>query len=260
MIGAVVTDNGSEIKAAFQELMRRYGIPHIRISAYNSKANGVVERGHFIIRESIVKACEGQLQKWPEFVHHAFFADRITVSKSTGFSPFYLLYGQHPVLPFDLFEQTHMSPKFYPDMSTEELITLRIQQLYRKHANIDQAAEALAQTRLKSKEEFERKYLRRMVVKDHEEGTLVLVRNSKIEKSLNRKTRPRYLGPYQVVRRTKGGSYILKELDGAVFRQGIAAFRLIPYVTRESQELQTITGYEPDPSESDSDDESEEGN
>lgn len=43
-IGEVVTDNGPEVKGAFEELMRRYGIPQIRISAYNSKANGVVER------------------------------------------------------------------------------------------------------------------------------------------------------------------------------------------------------------------------
>ena len=77
---------------------------------------------------------------------------------------------------------------------------------------------------------------------------------------MNRKTRPRYLGPYQVVRRTKGGSYILQQLDGAVFRQGVAAFRLLPYYTRDDPQLQAITGYEPDPDENDSDNESEEGN
>ena len=260
MIGAVVTDNGPEIKAAFQELMRRYDIPHIRISAYNSKANGVVERGHFILRESIIKACEGNISRWPDYVYHAFFTDRVTISKSTGFSPFYLLYGQHPVLPFNLFEQTHMSPKFYPNMSTTDLLALRIKQLYRKHEDIHQASEALIKTRLKSKEEFERKYLRRLVTDDYTEGALVLLRNSQIEKSMNRKTRPRYLGPYQVVRRTKGGSYILRQLDGAVFRQGVAAFRLVPYYTRDDPQLQAITGYEPDPDENDSDNESEEGN
>ena len=151
-----------------------------------------------------------------------------------------------------------MSPKFYPNMSTTELLALRIKQLYRKHEDIHQASEALAKTRLKSKAEFERKYLRRMVTDDYPEGTLVLLRNSQIEKSMNWKTRPRYVGPYQVVRRTKGGSYILRQLDGAIFRQGVAAFRLISYYTRDDPRLQTITGYEPDLEESDID--SEEGN
>ena len=45
-VGEVVTDNGPEVSAAFANLLERYGIPHIRISPYNSKANGVVERGH----------------------------------------------------------------------------------------------------------------------------------------------------------------------------------------------------------------------
>lgn len=48
-VGHIVTDNGPELQAAVTLLMDRYKIPHIKISAYNSKANGVVERGHFTI-------------------------------------------------------------------------------------------------------------------------------------------------------------------------------------------------------------------
>ena len=56
-VGKVVTDNGPEVSAAFTNSLERYGIPHIQISAYNFKANGVVERGHIDICESLVKAC-----------------------------------------------------------------------------------------------------------------------------------------------------------------------------------------------------------
>jgi len=78
-ISEIVTDNGPEVKGATEELLRRHGIPQIHILPYNSQANGVVERGHFTIREGLVKACEGKINRWPDYVHHAFFADRVTV-------------------------------------------------------------------------------------------------------------------------------------------------------------------------------------
>ena len=47
-IAEIVTENGSEVKGATAELLQRHGIPQIRISPYDSQANGVVERGHFV--------------------------------------------------------------------------------------------------------------------------------------------------------------------------------------------------------------------
>ena len=60
------------------------------------------------------------------------------------------------------------------------------------------------------------------------------MRNTAIEKSLDRKMKPRYLGPVVVVSRNKGGAYIVAELNGAVYDRPVAAFRLIPYFPRES--------------------------
>ena len=244
-IGQVVTDNGAEVQEAFAELVRRYGIPHVRISPYNSKANGVVERGHFIIRESIMKACQENPKQWPNHVRHAFFADKITINRSTGTSPFYLLHGVHPVLPFDLLEATALVEGFSSGMSRTDLLTLRMRQLEKRQEDLDKAAELLTQNRFRSKEQFEKKFRRRLFTDNHKEGALVLVRNTTVEKSMNRKSKPRYLGPFEVVRRTLGGSYVLKELDGSIWSQKVAAFRILPYILRDQAKLEELKRNKP---------------
>ena len=129
VVGQITTDNGAEVQGAVTDLMDRWNIPHIKISAYNSKANGVVERGHFIIREAILKSCKHDIKEWPNHVHHAFFADKVTVRRATNFSPFYLLHGVDPVLPFDLSEASFLVDGFTKNMATEDLLALRIRQL-----------------------------------------------------------------------------------------------------------------------------------
>ncbi|KAF8811778.1 hypothetical protein BYT27DRAFT_7069841, partial [Phlegmacium glaucopus] len=159
----------------------------------------------------------------------ALFADKCITRRSTGRSPFYLLYGVKPVLPFDLTEATFMVEGFQKGMTTEELLALRICQLVKGDSDLEQAAAVLHQSRLRSKEEFERRYARRIKKSVFQPGDLVLVCNSRVEKELNRKTKPRYLGPFEVVRQTRAGSYVVRELDGSTRSQGVAAFRILPY-------------------------------
>jgi hypothetical protein len=189
-IGEVVTDNGSEVKGAFAELLRRLNIPQVRISPYNKQANGVVERGHFILREAIMKSVLHR-KDWPAKLHLAAFADRVTVSKVTGFSAYFLLHGVHPVLSFDLADATFLVDGFTSGLSSADLLVLRMRQLERRKEDLTSAAKALREARFKSKEEFEWKYRRRMKKDHYKPGELVLLRNSGEEMKMNRKTKPR---------------------------------------------------------------------
>ncbi|KXN86674.1 hypothetical protein AN958_09812 [Leucoagaricus sp. SymC.cos] len=61
-------------------------------------------------------------------------------------------------------------------------------------------------------------------------GDLVLVKNSSIEKSADRKMKPRYLGPTVVIQWYRGGAFLLAELDGSIWINKVTAFRVVPYL------------------------------
>jgi hypothetical protein len=254
----VITDNGSEVKAGFRKLMKKMNIPHVKISPYNKHASGVVEQGHYTLREAIVKSCGGKIQLWPEKLTAALLADRITVSRTTGFSPYQLLHGTDPILPFDLAEATFMVNGFKTGMTTTELLTLRIRQLSKHDRDIKRASETLRKARFRSKQQFERRFIKKLQREEYKRGELVLVRNVGIEITVGsrRKTDDRYFRPYEVVRKNQGGAYILKELDGTLFRNNpTAAFRLLPYITRSHWFMQKNWMDEEDNSDSEEGDE-----
>lgn len=234
IVQEVVTDNGPSFQKEFKALLADYGIKQIKISPYNSQANGVVERGHYNIREALVKLCGNDLSQWPLLVPAVCYADSITIRRATGFSPFYLLHGVHPFLPCDLADATFMVTEFKPGMTDEELLTARTRQILRMPEDVKKARQILKRSRIRNKEAFESKFARRLQKEFHETGSLVLVRNTPIENSVSieRKTANRYMGPYRVVRRTQGGSYALEEMNGNLLRHTTAAFRLIPYIKR----------------------------
>jgi RNase H-like domain found in reverse transcriptase/Integrase zinc binding domain len=239
IVQEVVTDNGPSFAKEFTRLLNQYGIRHIKISPYNSQANGVVERGHFNIREALVKLCEGDLSKWPLMVPAATYADRITVRRATGFSPYYLLHGVHPFMPGDLTDVTFHIADYRPGMSSQELIMARTRQLLRLPEDTAKARKILGKSRSRFKKAYEQKYAQRLQKEPYKPESLVLIRNKEIENSVSieRKTADRYMGPYRVIRQTQGGSYILAEMDGVFLKHHVAAFRLLPYERRSDLEF-----------------------
>ncbi len=143
---------------------------------------------------------------------------------------------------------------------------MRARQLEKHPEDVAWAAETLRKARFASKEHFERRFIKRLTRSIYKRGDLVLVRNTAIEMSHDRKHKPRYIGPYEVIKRTHGGNYKLKELDGTVLHYTYAAFRILPYITwdhefmrdhkqtNKSDQSNTDSQSESDPEDSDLED------
>ncbi|KIN96548.1 hypothetical protein M404DRAFT_33154 [Pisolithus tinctorius Marx 270] len=222
----IVTDNGPMFVQALDALATQYHICHICISPYNSQANSIND-----------DCC------WHTVAHSIFWAKQVTILKSMGLSPYFMVHGVELLFPFDLAEATFLLPLSHDDatlLTTTELIAWHACQLQKHQDDLDQVRSNVLHTRFQSIQQFKTTFQHH--IKDHNfaPSTLVLVCNSRIEKELNQKTKPWYTGPMVVLCRTTGGSYLLAELDGSISKLRFAAFRLLPYHP-QSQTCTTVT-------------------
>jgi hypothetical protein len=245
-VSEIVTDNGPSFIQALEFLAERHGIRHIRILPYNSQANGIIELRHFDVREAIMKSCDGEEAHWPCTAHSVFWAERVTIQRSTGLSPYFMAHGIEPLFPFDLTEATFLVP--IPDtyqISTSALLAFHTRQLQKRVEDLESIKEHVLKSRFASVKKFEAVFKSRIKDYNFQPGSLVLVRNSRIENELNWKTKPRNMGPMVVLCRTTGGSYMLAELDGVVSNLQFATFRLVPYHARTNFTIsQYFTAYD----------------
>jgi hypothetical protein len=117
-------------------------------------------------------------------------------------------------------------------MSSEDLLVIRAHQLQKRDEDLESIKDRIVEARKRSIWEFLKRNQNRIRDFNCKNGSLVLIRNSAVESNLNRKTKPRFLGPVVVVRRTDRGAYVVAELDGAIAKSHVAVFRVIPYYTR----------------------------
>ena len=144
-------------------------------------------------------------------------------------SPYFAATGTHPILPIDIIEANYLLPPPEMPLTSTDLIACQAITLQKRCAQLTNLQAKVYAVHVQAKTRFKKEHLRNVEDFNFKPGDLVLVRNTAIEKSLNRKMCTHYLGPLIVLAQERGGAYIVAELDSSVFDWPAAAFRIIPY-------------------------------
>ena len=204
---SIITDNGTNFaKGVFARFCYE---KHIRLdlaSVAHPQANGMAERANGLVLDGIKPRLVEPLQRtpgcWIEELPAVLWSLRTTPNRSTGFTPFFLVYGAEAVLSIDL---EHDSPRI--EQYTEE----EAKEARQDSVDLLEEARDLAASRSAVYQQNLRRYhSRRIKPVAFREGDLVLRRIQRTQGQ--HKLAPPWEGPYIVTRVLHNGSCYLVDL------------------------------------------------
>jgi hypothetical protein len=201
---AITVDNGTQFDAeTFKDFCNQIGTKNHFASVRHPESNGLVERANGIIMTGIMKLIFNQPRgKWPDELVKVVWSHNTSISRSTGFTPFKLLFGDEAITP----EEAKVG-------------SIRIVASAEDEANYSVAKDTIEGIRLQAMENINKYQAetikwrdRKVRLKDIKPGHLVLQRIANPDTV--GKLQLKWEGPFLVVSSSRPGSYGLKDMDG----------------------------------------------
>jgi hypothetical protein len=138
----------------------------------------------------------GDVAKWYWLFPQILWADLITIRHGLGCSPYFAVCGAHPVIPLDVEEATWLVEYPGEPISMAELIGRALA----KHSlHVQEMRISFREGKRRLVRRYKEEFGSTIVDYDFKPGDLVLVQNTSVEKSLDRKMEQDYMGPMVVV-------------------------------------------------------------
>jgi len=158
-------------------------------SSYHPQSNVACERMNSLIAQSLRSYCTQQQSNWPDILPSIMMAFRMSpCTQSTGFSPYYMLFGKEMPLPID----TSLIP--------EQLITQAPEKYIDQLINRVKIIHEIAKTNLeKSQEKSKQYYDKTTKPPKFQVGDRVLLKVEQVRPGRKKKLEPKWTGPFSII-------------------------------------------------------------
>lgn len=138
------SDQGRNFESeVIAELCKLYGVKKTRTTPHHPAGNGQCERFNRTLHELLRTLPNDKKKHWPEHLPELVYAYNVTPHGTTGYSPYYLLYGVEPHLPVDA-----LLAREHPGDRKLDWIAVHQQRLRDAHARAKEYAEQKAAERI----------------------------------------------------------------------------------------------------------------
>lgn len=217
----IFTDRGANFMSkVLKQYINKIRSKHTFTSAYHPRSNSKCERLNQVIKNMLKKYVNGDVHSWDEYIDTVTFACRIRKHATTGYSPFFLVYGTQPRIPGD-FHRPYMNDitEFDANLITEDALT-RIRNLRETRFL---AEENLRNQGIKDKERWDN-LIKGKETQTFKKNDFVLLRHES-KKGLEYN----WMGPYQIINCNPDFNvYQIKEIEGNIYNSWVHTDRLKP--------------------------------
>ena len=207
------SDQGRQFESELmKEICKLLNICKTRTTPYHPQCDGLVERFNRTLLDMLATATRQHPFNWEDHIRKVCMAYNTSVHASTGFTPFYLMFGREAKLPIDLMYGTGN----HKDMPTTEYANQLKKGLEEAYSC---AREKLGASHERRKEHYDKQ----IHGQPFAVGDLVWLHSTVIPPGQSRKLHHPWTGPYKIVEKISDSDYKIKGLRG---RNNVTSFIL----------------------------------